>query len=497
MTHVVALALGAVYVFGFAPFGLWPLAFIAAGGVFWLLQREQARPLLILYLFGLGKYGVGASWVYVSIHVYGNAPPPLAGGLVVLFVLGLAALFTLPVGLLYGRLRGAPWSWRNVLLFAGAWTLIDWVSMWFLTGFPWLLPGYAVQHTWAANLVPVLGVLGAGGLVVLSAAAVAVCLHERRLLPLPLTLAAAVWVVGLALSPVEWVRAKATHSVALVQGNIDQNLKWLREQAVPNIEAHVALSEPHWDADIMVWPEGAITLFPQQVGGLLDHLDARGRATSTNVVVGIPELTVLPGDQYEFRNTAIGLGEATGKFAKIHLVPFGEYVPLESILRGLIEFFDLPMSSSVPGDPAQPNLRLSMGEAAMAICYEVAYPATMRRQASTAALLMTISNDTWFGESFGPHQHLQIAQLRALENGRWMLRGTNNGVTAIVDHHGRVRASLPQFEAGVLRGEVDLMEGRTPFSYAGHWPVLVALAVLFTFLSLGRRLSLSGSAPPS
>ncbi len=485
MTYLVALALGAVYVFGFAPFEFWPCAFLAIAGLFWLLQREQASPLLTMYVFGVGKYAVGASWVYVSINVYGNAPPPLAGGLVVLFVLGLALLFTLPVGWLYGRLRRAPWSWQNVLLFAGAWTFVDWVSMWFLTGFPWLLPGYAFHKTWAAGLVPVLGVLGAGSLVVLSAAAVAVCLRERRWLPLQFVLAAGVWVIGLALSPFEWVRTTATHSVALVQGNIDQNLKWLREQAVPNIEAHVALSEPHWDADILVWPEGAITLFPQQVEGLLDHLDTRGRATSTNVIVGIPDLTVLPGEQYEFRNTAIGLGQASGKFAKIHLVPFGEYVPLESVLRGLIEFFDLPMSSSVPGDIAQPNLRLSMGEAAMAICYEVAYPATMRRQAGTAAVLMTISNDTWFGRSFGPHQHLQIAQLRALENGRWMLRGTNNGVTAIIDHYGRVRASLPQFEAGVLRGEVDIMEGRTPFSHVGHWPVLLALLVLFTVLVAG------------
>ncbi len=488
MTHLLALVLGAIYVLGFAPFDLWPLVFIAIGGLFWLLQQPDANPLLLTYVFGIGKYAVGASWVYVSIHVYGNAPPWLAGSLVVLFVLLLAFLFTLPVGWLYRTLRDeAAWSLQNVLVFTAAWIAVDWVSTWLLTGFPWLLPGYAVMQTWAGGWIPVLGVLGTGAGVVLSAAAAVALVGQRRWIWVGAVMAVAVWLGGALISTATWVQVASTHSVALVQGNIDQNLKWLREQAVPNIESHVTLSQAHWDADILVWPEGAITLFPQQVQGLLNQLNARGQATATNVVVGIPDLTVLPGDQYEFRNTAIGLGQASGKFAKIHLVPFGEYVPLESVLRGLIEFFDLPMSSSVPGDVDQENLSLSMGEAAMAICYEVAYPETMRRQAATAALLMTISNDTWFGESIGPHQHMQIAQARARENGRWMLRGTNNGVTAIVDHEGVVQDQLPQFEAGVLRGEVSVMQGRTPFSYVGHWPVLALLIMALAWRLMARR----------
>ena len=171
MTHIAALLLGAIYVLGFAPFDLWFLCFAAVAGFFWLLQLPSANPLLLAYLFGVGKYAIGASWVYVSIHVYGNAPPWLAGALVVLFVLLLAALFALPVGWLYRRLRGAPWSWENVLVFAAVWVFVDWVSTWLLTGFPWLLPGYAAMQTWADGLVPVFGVLGAGAGLVLSAAA--------------------------------------------------------------------------------------------------------------------------------------------------------------------------------------------------------------------------------------------------------------------------------------------------------------------------------------
>jgi len=260
------------------------------------------------------------------------------------------------------------------------------------------------------------------------------------------------------------------------------------------VRKHLRLSAQHWDADILVWPEAAVTMYPQQAQGLLESLGEQGRATGTDIVLGIPGATALPDGGYQLQNLAIGLGEARGRFAKHHLVPFGEYVPLESVLRGLIAFFDLPMSSSSPGAADQPNIKLRSGEAAMAICYEIAYPDSMRRRAADAAVLMTISNDTWFGRSIGPLQHMQIARMRAVENGRWLLRATNNGVTAIVDPRGKVTAQLPQFEAGVLRGAIEVMQGRTPYSVLGHWPVLaVLLAIGLWLLWLRRRAALVAS----
>ena len=281
-----------------------------------------------------------------------------------------------------------------------------------------------------------------------------------------------------------------------MQGNIDQAVKWQPDQAVPNVRQHLELSADHWDADVLIWPEAAITLYPQQAQGLLEDLTRQGQATQTDMVAGIPGLELVGEGQYEFQNLAIGLGQARGRFAKQHLVPFGEYVPMEGLLRGLIAFFDLPMSRSSPGSADQPNLQLSMGPAAMAICYEIAYPASMRQRASDAAVLITISNDTWFGASIGPLQHMQIARMRALENGRWLLRATNNGVTAIVDPNGTLQGQLPQFEAGVLRGSFQVMSGATPFKLLGHWP---ALAYVFGVLSvvLFRRWRKSASTTTS
>jgi apolipoprotein N-acyltransferase len=503
MIYLMALALGAIFSLGFAPFDVWPLTMLAIGGLYCLLQhpvaqRSPRQAGLVAWLFGLGQYGVGASWVYVSIHVYGNAPPPLALFMVALFVAVLALLFVWPLGWCYSRLQTPRGSWFSVFAFVALWLLLDWMSTWLFTGFPWLLPGYAGLDTPIQSLAPLFGVLGAGLFMCLSAAALAAMAVNRRFQLSFSGLALLPWLLGFVLTPVNWVTPETQYSAALVQGNIDQAVKWQPDQAVPNVRKHLELSADHWDADILVWPEAAITLYPQQAQGLLEDLARQGQATQTDMVAGIPGVEMVSEGQYEFQNLAIGLGRARGRFAKQHLVPFGEYVPLEGLLRGLIAFFDLPMSRSSPGRADQPNLQLSFGSAAMAICYEIAYPASMRQRARDAAVLITISNDTWFGASIGPLQHMQIARMRALENGRWLLRATNNGVTAIVAPDGTIQGRLPQFEAGVLRGSIHVMSGETPFKLMGHWP---ALAYVFGVLSVAllrrwRKSASTTTSPP-
>ena len=225
MTYLLALALGALYCFGFAPFDFFPATALSIAGLFWLLHRSDIRPLAVAWLFGVGKYAVGASWVYVSIHVYGNAPPLLAGALVVLFVATLAALFVLPLGAVYARLRpqNNAWGVWDVVLFAGAWFALDWVSTWLLTGFPWLLPGYAFMQTYTLSLAPVVGVLGLGFFWVIVVAALCAFAVGRRWRML--LLAAIPLVIAGLLVPLSWVAPQQTKRVGLVQGNIDQARK--------------------------------------------------------------------------------------------------------------------------------------------------------------------------------------------------------------------------------------------------------------------------------
>ena len=538
-----AAGCGALLPLTLAPFGWWPLGILSIGGWFWLLDARPRNAAALGFAYGIGKFGVGVSWVYVSMRLYGGASVPLAGFLVLLFVAGLS-LFTLSQGWLYGRVAAGRSPLPAAALFAAVWLLFEWLLTWFLTGFPWLFPGYAHLDTPLVHLLPVGGVsLASLGVVVTSVFLTAALARIRHQLPAAdadalalrgrapssrfdvlsstpasssgprdqagrrldalttkvgdgcglagvpalslrgrvtaLLLASMPWVTGLALSSVEWVRPASSHTAALVQGNVDQAVKWQAENRQRIVDLYLELTEPYWGHDLVVWPEAAVTLFEQQAGEILAGLDARGERSGTALVLGIPTAERTPGGGWDIYNSALATGAGSGRYSKRRLVPFGDYVPFEAALRGLIGFFDLPMSAFRPGARQQGSLDAGVGRAAVGICYEIAYGELMRVSARQAGLLLTITNDTWFGASIGPLQHMQIARSRAVENGRWLLRGSNNGVTAIVDHRGRVRRTLPQFERGVLTGEFRIMEGHTPYNRHGDaWLVVLCLAGL-------------------
>ena len=475
---LLALAAGAILPLSMAPFHFWFLGPLALGGYFWVLLETRSSGLLAGWLFGLGLYGVGTSWIYVSIHEHGSASPLLAGFLVALFASGLA-LFPMLKAWLFVRLKPAG-PWQAAVLFVVLYMALEWLFTWFLTGFPWTAAGYGQVESPLAALAPVGGVSLVSFAVLCSGVAVGLLLRsllgrgESALRTLAASGAVALfpWLLALGVSGMVWTDSGPSRTVALVQGNIEQASKWDPDNRLPIIAHYRTLTEPHWGADLILWPEAAITVFEHQAEELLSALDARGKAEGSSLVLGLPAIRAYPGGEYSFLNTARGLGLAEGGYVKRRLVPFGEYVPLESLLRGLIQFFDLPMSHAEAGDWQQPPLRLDGRTANMAICYEVVYPELVRDDVD---VLLTISNDTWFGDSIGPHQHLAIARMRAMENGRWLLRATNNGLTAIVDHQGRIRAQLPQFEPGVLTGEYEERTRRTPFNRYGPWPLYALL----------------------
>ena len=472
-----ALGAGAAFPLGLAPFDFWPLSLVAAGALLWTLQRCPERPLLTGWLFGVGKYGVGSSWIYVSIHVYGDAPPLLAGFLVAVFVAGMA-VFHAGAAWLFVRLR-PPGRVLAAVAFAALWILTEWLLTWFLTGFPWLFVGYAMLDTPLEALAPVGGVL----LVGLGAVLTAACLVQWRSRA-ALVVAALPWLASWLLAGVEWTAPSDRFRVALVQGNVDQATKWDEASRTEILERYATLSDAVWDRDIVIWPEAAITL-PLHMAE--DYLSEMAGRTEGALVLGIIIGEWWP-DGARWYNGAVSVGDGTGQYHKRRLVPFGDYVPFQSVLRGLIGFFDLPMSRTVPGDFDQPLLRAGRAELALSICYEIAYPELVRASAGAADALVTISNDTWFGASIGPRQHLQIARMRALENGRYVLRATNNGVTAIIGPYGGVAEELPQFEPGVLTGEFVAMAGVTPFGRWGSMTVVGALLLALAALPVARGL---------
>jgi apolipoprotein N-acyltransferase len=478
MRLLLAFAAGALVPLSFSPVDLWPVALLSTAVLYVLLaDAGPRRAALIGWSFGFGLFGVGASWVYVSIHDFGNAPPALAGVLTFLFVVGLGLFLALQTWL-YRRLGAAK---HPVLGFAATWALGEWFRSWFLTGFPWLYLGYAHVTTPLAGIAPLFGVIGISFVLALSSALSGECFLRYRKLAsarallsshLP-TLLVVLWAAAMMPRNIAWTQATGSLDVGLVQANIPQDLKFDPGARARNLDTYLKLSAPLWDKDLVIWSETAVPAVYAAEAPIVAELSALADSRGATLLTGIFGRT-----DDNTHNSAVVLGDGTGLWHKQKLVPFGEYVPLRALSAGLLELFELPMSSIVPGPAGQDLLAVAQHSVAPFICYEIVYPDFVRRYARDADLLVTISNDTWFGSSWGPHQHMQMSAMRALENGRWLARATNNGVSALVNERGVIVAQAPQFEETTLSGTVQLMSGRTPWSRWGNWPLLILCALL-------------------
>jgi apolipoprotein N-acyltransferase len=271
-----------------------------------------------------------------------------------------------------------------------------------------------------------------------------------------------------------------------VQPNIPLQDKWNPDLRDINLQILLDLSENAWDSDILVWPEAALpltTLGASSSNQLLSKLETHLESESSLITGRL----VYDSVNRRFHNNVIGLGEASGEYSKRQLVPFGEYVPLENQLRGLIEFFDLPMSVISSGDLEQDLLQAGELSIAIALCYEIAYGEQVAKDSRDANLLVTVSNDTWFGDSIGPHQHFQIAQIRARETGKPVLRGTNNGITGVINSRGQATATSEQFVPTSLTTQVVPYTGTTPYARWGETPIVVLILwSLILLISLRR-----------
>ena len=478
---LLALIAGGLTTLTASPFELWWLGPVAVGLVYLGIQAlSPGQAALRGWCYGVGLFGSGTSWVYVSIHDYGYTGVPLAVLLTTLFVTSMA-LFPALTLWLYRRLTSQRLAF---LSFAGAWVLGEWLRTWLFTGFPWLLLGSAHVDSPLAPWAPIGGVYLLSLITALSGTLLVEFLARRWWVAAPIL---ALWLAPLAL-PTQWTQPDGEPlRVALLQGNLDQLIKWTPEgqRVAANTYSELTRTQPD-DIDLIVWPEAALPMFEDQARPILERVQSN-LAPETALLTGI--LQRDEGDLYF--NSVIGLGNAEGQYRKEHLVPFGEYLPLESLLRGTIAFFDLPMPAMTPGPAGQAPIRAAGTTLGNAICYEIIYADLVAERARDSALLMTVSNDTWFGKSIGPLQHLQMARLRALENGRYLIRATSNGVTVIVDPLGRVTARAPQFEVASITGEVQPMTGLTPFTRTGSWPVWLLAALL---VLPGLRLRLAPSA---
>ena len=498
-THFFSLLAGAFLPLAFSPVDLFPLAIFTPALLFYFWLRSTPRQAFICgYLFGVGFFAVGVSWVSVSFYQFGGMGAALSGAATLLFVLFLA-LFPGLLGWTSRRYFSNLSDPYYLLLAAPAlWVFFEWVRGWIFTGFPWLNLGYSQTDSPLGSLAPVLGVYGISWAVAFSAGLIAwlaVIRHEKRLRLVALGALLSVWLVAGALSQLNWSEAQgAPLTASLIQGNVPQNLKWRPEERAPTIELYTRLSRERWDRDVVIWPETALPAYFHQAQTFLEGLarEAQEHGGAT-LLIGLPVMSAQDNSQYYNGVVRVG-SDGAGKissqiYRKSHLVPFGEYIPFKVVLGHLLDILQVPMADFSRGSPRQPLLKVGDHKIGVSICYEDAFGEEVIRGLPEASVLVNVSNDAWFGDSFAPHQHLQMARMRAMETSRPMLRATNNGVSAMIDHKGKVLAASPQFQVAALDGKVQPQKGETPYVRMGNWPVLfgLLLAVIVSVVRAYRR----------
>lgn len=470
---LIALLSGAALALAFAPFEFSYLAIAAPALLLatWLTTTPR-RAAWRGFLFGIGLFSVGVSWIYISIHIYGNSPLWLAIIITILFIAFLSSFFA---AFGYGLQRFfTPGSAGLILMaYPSGWVLLEWVRGWIMTGFPWLLLGYTQASTPLKGLAPLIGVYGLSFVLVFTSSVIISCftLRNFRINILALLLVLLFWGSGALLTEHQWTApAGKPLRVSLIQGNVPQELKWQPSQIDTILADYYRLTQQHWNSQIIVWPEAAVTITNDAAANYLQQLAAQAKQNNTSIIMGIP---IAMNERYY--NGMITIGNGSGMYLKRHLVPFGEFMPLRSVLNFLSQYILIPMSDFSSG-PQQQTAPIANGiTIAPFICYEILYQNEVLPAFPAAQLIVVVTDDSWFGKSFAAAQHLQMAQLRALETGRSVLFATNNGITAIIDAYGNLTGVLPERQQAVLSALVQPMNGSTPLVYYRNYPILFGL----------------------
>ncbi len=487
----------------FAPFGHWWLQPFLLGLLCVLWHGAAPRNAAATgFAFGMGWFGAGVSWVYISMHDVGGMPMPVAALATLLFAMILAA-YTALAGWAQARLAPSPWA-RTLLVIPAAFTLCEWLRGWVFTGFPWIAPGYAHTDGPLAGFAPLFGVHGVTFLALLVASllahAAASAMSGKALVQTllrPISCVVLLIAAGLGLAAIEWTHGSGKPlTVSLIQGNIPQELKFVEGRFESTLDTYVRLAERH-PAELIVFPETALPRMLHTIPrATLERLDALASSRGATLVTGVPRAQTRSAGTGYF-NSAISLGRDAGlHYDKSHLVPFGEFIPFG--FRWFVDLMRMPLGDFTSGGPRQVPMPIGAQHVALNICYEDLFGEEIIRQLPQATLLLNLSNIGWFGDSLAPHQHLQASRMRALESGRTMLRATNTGATAVIDARGVVTQRLPLFTEGALLATVQGRVGATPYVLSGNWMVISLCAgVLAWALHHVRRRSRQPARAPA
>ena len=477
--HAFVVIAGLLFTAAFAPFDF--SAFILFALVtlrLLLIGLDGKLALLRGFLFGLGLFGLGVSWVFVSMVVNVQESFMLPAFMTLLYC-SLWAAFPAMVAYLFVKIIALKQTKQSpVLLFASLWILIEYIrGEWFLNGFPWLQVAYSQLDSPLSGYIPVLGSYGTGFIVLVMAALWAEAIIDKAKIGMALVIFVGLLLGGQILRQINWTDVQEDLiKVSLIQGNIAQKDKWVLANRNVTLKQYYDDSAKHWDSDVIIWPETAIPAYYAEVKeGYLKPLEQEAVRTHTDIITSLP----YKDDAGKLYNSVLVLGKTPGWYKKIHLLPFGEYLPWQPLSAYILGLMDIRLGKFSAGNAEQPLLQVAGHHFVTSICYEDAFGAQSIRQIEAARFLVNVTNDGWFDGSIEPYQHMQIARMRALESGRYLLRVTNTGVTAIVSAKGDIIQQAPMRERASITADIPPMSGLTPYARMGDKPIMILVLLAF------------------
>ena len=479
---------GTLLTLAFSPFNLFYLAPFLMMAVFYCcLKCPPHLTAKYLFSFGLGHYLSGTYWIYISVHIFGNAPLWVAIVLMVCLVLLMSSYFAIAGWLI---------SWfsyqhRVSIIFSGPsiWILVEWLKGWLFSGFPWLSIGYSQIDTGLSGWAPLFGVYGVSWALLFGVAGCLYFLIQRKFI-LSFLFIIAPYILGYGLSGYNWTEnyGKPIETI-IIQGGVSQDQKWKPEQFPKTLDLYFQSIIDAPQGSFIVWPEVAIPASSDQLKSYLQLIEKHLRESNKKLAFGILEKNIHTEAHHNSVLFLDGIGQQF--YRKRYLVPFGEYFPVPDFMREWLRLLSLPNTDLVRGEEIQPLIDLNNNVSlAIAICYEIAFGAKQLYAFPEAGLLINVSNDAWFGNSIAPYQHLQLSRMRSLEVGREMVRVTNDGISAFIDSQGKVVEQSEQFVFNKLAASMQPRAGATPYVLFGNWPIIIINSLLL-FIFFKRKLAMN------
>ncbi len=481
---LLALICGVIFSFGFAPFDLWLLSILSVAVLVGLLNKStNNEAFLVGYAFGFGMWLSGISWLYVSIHYHGNIGI-IVSSLIILIFISILSLYSGFLFLLNNVFESLSPKKIIFLTLPVAWTIMEFLRSYLFTGFPWLISGTMLADTFIDGYTPIIGAQGNSFILILLSVLVYKLyknIIENRSALLPSLFVLLILMPSYLLKSIEWTSAENEIQVTLYQPNLTLEDKWSQFGIIKSQGMMEKAIEDANDGDLIVFPETALILSEKDNKPFMNLIRNKSFEKNITLITGIIERE----DDYRIRNRLQTLGAMEDVYDKVKLVPFGEFIPLERYLGSFLDIIGLNLTNTLPGEAVK-LIRTGKLKISPSICYEIAFDEHIRKTAKDSNILLTVSNDTWFGRSIGPIQHLEIAQNRALEHKKPLIRATNSGISAFVSKNGEIIERQTYFEDKTLTRNIILYSGNTFYSKYGNLPLLIFLILYVSFLSLRK-----------